>query len=224
MTSLSTDRLTHDTRGTCVDFIAEWQEMVRRCNVIVPATDRLTDANLLAMFKNAIKTTPGFEIIEEMESLMSIAAGGAAQPMTHARCVEVALNAAPKIDKRRRLAATRTHARRANYHESAECSPHEPVDLMDYWSQGHTVNFHHAIPDHEDDHHYWDPEQPVRGTDQYTVNAADRYRPTVPTKYWKATSTKDQEAWDKLSDQGKRTILWAMMNHKAKATTKSPHS
>ena len=45
-----------------------------------------------------------------------------------------------------------------------------------------------------------------------TVNAANSHRPTVPSKHWKGVSDRDKETWDKIS--GKRTLLWAMTNHK----------
>ena len=60
--------------------------------LILPATT-------LALFKNAIKTAPGFEVIEEMQELMCVTTPALRTSMDHHWCLETVMNAAPKIDE-----------------------------------------------------------------------------------------------------------------------------
>ena len=200
---LTTDRLMPGHRGGCTAFITEWQDNLRRYQEITPASQQLSDPNILVMFQNALKTHKAYIDLESMINIQSIGNKTLKTNMTHATHTELALNKAQDVDKADNDVTI-------NYHSFQNPSEYHNDN------GSYQINYHGY---RADEGHGCDE------FDMYNIFMASM-RPTVPAKSWKSLTPKDQKAWDTLSDQGKRVLLWAMTNYKAEVENRkrSPSS
>ena len=200
LTALTSNRLDSGYKGTTQKFIVDWLRDIRIYESLTQTASHFPDAMKKAMLQNALNNVKIFRNVKDNE-LLEIAKGRGS--LNYEQYVDVVQGVASSYDMRANKARLR-----------------QPTASRFVNETNHLQEF-----DHDDEIHD-EPEVTNREhfDDNISVYAIDQRRrpfrkPALPKAVWQALSMEDQQAWDQVSDQGKRNILFAYKRDPPKVPT-----
>ena len=201
MTSLTSLRLTPQTKGSTQQFILDWLDKLRIYEGMTPSAAHFPDIMKKAMLQNALNGLKVFRDVKTTEQL-EVAKGNG--PLSYQAYVALTQQVAAGYDKTFEPATRRSPAtsRQANVME------YDGVD----WYEGDD----NGDPEFDDPDEYFGS-MSVSATQMQKKTAGNfRKRPSLPKAVWDVLSRADQMAWDSISDQAKFKIIFAYKDHIAK--------
>ena len=204
VSAITSKRLTSNYRGTTTKFVLEWLEDVRRYESITPTSSHFPDNMKKTMLQNAVNGIATFADIKNSEEL-DIAKGRRA--IAYKDYMTLVQRIATSYDeKQARLARGPRYPRSVNEgHQYREMNEHN------FYIEKEEDEM--AFGDYDVNEHAIDNLNQQFGS--FSVNEArgkfnrPYNRPSLRKVTWEKLSEEDRRVWDKMSDNGKRAIIWA---------------
>ena len=190
MKKLTTLRFDTTYKGTAESFIVDWLDLVRQFEDLTPVNEHFPTSVKKSLLQNAMSPSKAFRDVKSSEDL-EIAKGRG--PLAYDHYVSLLQKVAANLDKQR------SGLMRRNMQEVNVNMFEDHDDMYD----------DDAIP--EDDVYHLNQTKTI-----HPSNSTYR-RPALPKAVWTSLTKMDQSVWDKMSDQGKRAVLFAYKNQ-------SPHT
>ena len=182
-----------------IKFIINWMNKLRRYEDMTPLIAHFPEAMKKSMLRNAINHIKIYNDIKVSEEI-DVAKGNAS--MNYQEYLQVVQRVASGIDERNSK-RRRSFSRQANIHS------------MDEYIQGNYEDDEYNLNVYNTD--IYDLYQPFESLEISAAEQGNRSRkyrrPSLKKATWQSLTKEDQATWDNISDQGKRAIIFAHLNH-----------